>query len=750
MNLTSFPEPDTSYLSGWSTSMIDRPRLTLALEQIKSDNWSDFEQYASAFFVSEFPNLRTMASPSGDDGRDAEIFSPIGAPHIALQYSVTPKWREKVRQTVKRLKETGRLPRLLIYATNQVIGAAADDLKAELVLVDSVTLDVRDRNYFLERYHQDAAREEISAELARKYVDPLLEKNGIIQRKAQALTPGENRAALVFLELQWADDTRDKGLTKTAFDALVRSALRDTDLDHRMYLHEIYSAVATNLPEHHVDYVTNEVDKALRRLEKGVVRSYPKEGTYCLTHEAKERLKGRLTELQVADDELSWEIANTITLEAGDQSLLAHSPLEAQQAARATIERFLMERGEIFVAAIDSGLLTTGSTESIRTLIRHTASEQLTAVLPAAGQDASSIDALIRAVERLIAAPSERVSAYLRGLSDAYTLRAFLRQTPDVQEAVRKMFSIGEVWLDTSVMLPLFAEGVMGGSDRAFQKLIASARTANLALKVTPGVVEEIERHMNRARLCADTAPSAWHGSVPYLLSVFVSRGYDPKLFGQWIDRFRGDSRPTDDIADYVREHFGIHCMDIGPDAQRAAQELRFEVLNAWQLIHIERRKKFNDSNDIAIRMAQHDADNYLGVIQRRQIDGEGALGYTSWWLTLDQKAFTLIDRISKNLIGRRQSPVMSADFLANYLAVGPLRGKVTGANAIPLSLDATIMEGISAELFELARKIRNESAGEPEYLIRRKVRDGLDEAKRRTGDVHARGLSLEPLIEEG
>jgi hypothetical protein len=66
-------------------------------------------------------------------------------------------------------------------------------------------------------------------------------------------------------------------------------------------------------------------------------------------------------------------------------------------------------------------------------------------------QDSQSIIQLVAE-----AGPASR--AYLHRVADSYTLLAFLREMPDVQAAMVKMFSHGEIWLDTSMVLPLMAE----------------------------------------------------------------------------------------------------------------------------------------------------------------------------------------------------------------------------------------------------------------------------------------------------
>lgn len=720
--------------------MIDEKRLELALERLKPEDWRLFEKYASAFFSSEFPDIRTMASPSGDDGRDAEIFSPVGRPEIALQYSVTGKWKEKIVKTVARLKSTKRLGKLLIYATNQQIGADADEIRARILAEDGLVLDVRDRSYFLDRFRQDANRTVLSEALAREKVDPLLQSRGIIERKPQALTDGESRAALVFLELQWADESREKGLTKISFEALVRSALRETTSENRMDLAEIYKRVCEMVPEHDAEFAIREVDKALRRLDKVVIRHYQKEEQYCLTHDEAERLSGKLALLEIEEQALEREILDVVTDAAGSDD--AHAPYidSIARAVRPSIEKFLMERGESFVEATSTGMIGIVDVEDLRrvALIElQSAGEGM-----AARKGVETI--LFRSVERLFVSPTHRVSSYLRKLSDAYTLRAFLRQTPDVQQAVRKMFSVGEIWLDTTVILPLFGEGLLPAADRNFRRLLSAASAAGLSLRVSPGVIEEVERHMNRAKLCAGMPPKQWQGQIPYLLSVYVYRGYDPALFSDWINQFAGEFRPEDDIGEYLAREFKIVRTEIEEDARRAPDELRFEVQRIWQEIHGERIKR-NSGRDpmIALRMAEHDVENYVGVIVRRTRDRDSAVGYTSWWLTLDSQAFSVARRLSSHVLGKYLSPVMSADFLSNYLAVGPLRA-ANATESIPVMIDALTLDELDRTLFELAGEIRSKNAGKPEALVRRMVRDGLDRARQRTGSVHQRGLGFE------
>jgi hypothetical protein len=47
---------------------MNRQRLEFALERLQPHDWKKFEEFASEFLLSEFNNLKTVASSSGDRG----------------------------------------------------------------------------------------------------------------------------------------------------------------------------------------------------------------------------------------------------------------------------------------------------------------------------------------------------------------------------------------------------------------------------------------------------------------------------------------------------------------------------------------------------------------------------------------------------------------------------------------------------------------------------------------------------------
>jgi len=655
-----------------------------------------------------------------------------------VQYSVTASWEGKISDTAKTLHRKFPGVVLLIYATNQVIGAKADNLRRDLRQKYKLNLDIRDRKWFVERVNSDPQREDAAEILATEVVDPYLASREIISHKAKALTGIECRTAFVFLGLQLEDDTREKGLTRLSFEALVRAALRDTTSERRLPRAEVHRRVQAMLPNHPPEPVVRYTDHALKHLTKNVIRHWQAVDEFCLTYEENERIRNRLGDIDRDDSLLQSEIRQAAQRELGTLP----DPVLDQVASRVRhiLERVLLNRGELFVYTVKTGLYRVADIGAIQDSIIADISQF---PLSKEERDLGS-EALNKITVEILTNPGSELRNYLRSLADAYTLMAFLRETPDVQQVVKKMFSVGYIWLDTNIVLPLLAEHLVPEDRRQFHTMIRAASEAGLELHITPGVLEEIERHMNLSLSCARLYNSVgWEGPIPFLYSLYVQTGRSRHSFPSWIEEFRGDIRPEDDIADYLRENYQVRVTSLADEANQIPDEQRFAVQAAWQEVHEEKRRTSRIGGDalLTTRLANHDIENHLGVLQKRRNERASPLGYSSWWLTLHRAAFEIAQDMQRSF--GVASPIMSPDFLMNYLVLGPTRMRVPRQTErlLPIFLELRVMESISPELLAVADSVREQYRGLPEHVIRRKVRDAIDAAKARPGELAMGGL---------
>ncbi|MDD9210038.1 hypothetical protein [Aeromonas dhakensis] len=723
-------------------------RLELALERLRASDWEHFEQISSTFLIDEFEQLRTVAAPSGDGGRDSELFSPQGESKVVAQYSVTKNWKAKIKQTVERLNKTHPSVTILIYLSNQVIGAEADDIRKELRVKHGIALDIRDRNWFCERVNVSINRQEAAEKLACIIVDPYLSSKGVAPSVSPELNTPESIAAFTFLGLQWQDDVREKGLTKLAFDALVRSALIGTNSDNKIGKPELHSKISKIFPNHKPDIISIHVESAIRRLGKSAIKKWPGD-QYCLSHDENIKFNEYRIANTLAENELFDAVLNISEILLDSHDIDTTHKNEVASHLRTVVDKVLLERSQAFAMAVQTGALAALADTDFKSTI---STEIAASTLPKQkGTDWLSVFRI--GIKQILMSDNPAIQAYLRALADSYTLMAFLQQTPDVQRAVEKMFSHGNLWLDTTILLPLIADTLFTDdiNKGRFSRMIDAARDAGLKLHVTNGILEEVERHMNRALTCSRMNSSSWQGNIPYLLEQYLSSGRGREGFDSWLKNFRGDSRPLDDLAEYVLETFGVSFKSLEKERDSAPADLR----NALQIIWLDRYKRRQEKyqthlDEMAIdKLISHDIECYSGVLQLRTQEKKSPFGYSAWWLTVDPVAFDLKNRLQPMMTNPPpDSPVMSADFLVNYLAIGPLRNKISkkDESQLPILMLLGSASKLTPELIEEASALREKLKELPERLIRREVRDRLDQAKAKIGPIATQGM--ETIVE--
>ena len=548
--------------------------------------------------------------------------------------------------------------------------------------------------------------------------------------------------------LQWQDDTREKGLTKLCFEAIVRSVLRDTTNDDRMARSEIRRRVSDILPAHPSALLNVQVDKALHSLDKRFIRHWRKQDEFCLTWNERQRLRERVTELGNLDSVLRSQLGAAISAsiaESGGTEPTSEELRSLVDIARSVVERVFLERGEAFASAVTKGAnreVRFNDLEAALDIIVSSSGKRL-AVAP---------DLMVATVQALLLDPPDEVRTYLRGLSDTYTLFAFLRETPDVQSAVVKIFADADIWLDTSVVLPLLAEELLDESARGHTSLLRAAHEAGLRLYVTDGVIEEVASHLNRCRGYASALASGQpvYGDPPFVFSAYKLSGNDLKKFNRWLQNFVGAS-PTTDLLEYLQEVHQINEFDLKELAGKADVHFRAAVAEVW---HEKRDRKDQRLQALGIdpmdmqtrtRLIDHDVENYVGIVMRRieRRERQSAFGYKSWWLTLDGSAFKVHTVVREEIGGSvPPSPAISSDFMINYLSIGPIRSRLSkrSERMLPLMLNMHALDAVPPDLLELADTLRDDLADLSPRVVRRKIKETLEDARRLLGPVTETG----------
>jgi hypothetical protein len=710
--------------------MADTDRLRFALSHLRQVDWEAFEDFCGAWLAGSFPDLRRLGGV-GDKGRDA-VFAAHDMDDVIVQISIQANWNSKIRATITRLRAAEITCKSLVYMTNHEIGPKADDLKADL-LSEGVSLDVRDSTYFLDRIDLSPANRAAAASLCERVLDPLLPTNELT--KNSPIGDRDLRAGLVYLELQTHDSSDSRNLTRLSYDSLVLGTLKDTDPDNRRSHDDIAAVIQKQLPTHDGQRIQTSVEGSLKRLksDKKIVVTGGTPKTYALHHNQRTKQADRAIEILAERDQVRKELAELLAriceeLEIGVPANVG----PFVDALDAMLQLVLEQQGHGFAEAVreERGAMRRADLLQPAEDTVTTRYKTLKQAVPVRDE---LVELLLEAGEQAFVSPSNSIQAYLRELSDAYTLLAFMHEAPDVQRAVSHFFSRGLLVLDTSALLPCFAESQLEVGAQRFTNLLRSAVDAGMELATTIGVVNEIDTHLQRALHCARTDPSQWIGEVPFALAHWqeiVGTGD----FTKHVERFRG-TRGPEDIQVFLEHGLRVSTVDLERAAESAlGDEDRFRLTELWR-----ERKKVRSGGSEADRdlLLRHDVEMYLGVLAYRKSEKPDVYGYETWWVTQDRTATALFKTAKAEGLQLKSNPCMSPAFLSNLISLGPARTKLGQLREqLPIVLDIQRRGWGAMQLSHLADEIREKHADEPEWLIRRRIRDAMIELKEGLDDA--------------
>jgi hypothetical protein len=720
--------------------MSEQDRLGFALDNLRATDWEEFELLASSYLSADFPDLQTVAGV-GDRGRDA-VLESVAKPGVILQYSIDQDWKSKIDATIARLKEAEVEFALLVYVTSRRLGPKAESYLLDLG-VAGTNVVTRDRQYFVERVYHSAANTRAAERLSRRVIDPLLPGQRVTENSP--IRDPELRAGLLYLELHLRDADTERNLSKLTHDSLVLAALRATDNENMMKREQLLEIVRHQMPERDPDKLQSAVEGSLERLrndKRVVVRRA--DDSFALHHQERLRQTERAvsiieerTAVRVQLEGRLLETAKTLGLEphgVGMDSLL--------DALDEIFQGVLEQLGNAFAEGVSNGEASVRRRDVYPTAsnVAVTNSRDLRAAGLTVGQ---VVELLVEVVTAAIAEPEGPIQNYLRELSDAYTLLAFTRSASDVQAAVGHFFSRGTLVLDATVLLPCFVETVQPPSERRFTSLLNAARECGMSLLVTDGVINEIAAHFNVCMHCLTMESGRWVGDDPFVLRHWrlVTDGGN---FRDFVAQFRDDREDVTGFEQFLTDGLGITRTDLEELAERFPPETKIALIEAWRPLRRQRAQRSPVEEDMLL---QHDVEMYLGVLGLRVEERADVFGYEAWWVTADGSAHRVGSVAREQGIRLPSRPCMSPGFLSRLLAFGPAKSKIGSDRLLqlPVALEIQRSGWGNPELAELAERIRAVNDGQPEWLVRRKVRRAMNKLK---GTGREEQLTLDHLTQ--
>jgi hypothetical protein len=732
----------------------------LALETLKSDQGFVFERFANAFLAAEFPQLRPVGGIH-DAGRDAFLHRSEAQADVFIQHSVTESWQSKIRDTIKVLRKHSFPVRELIYCTNQDIQRDADPIRVEL-RADSVSLDIRDRSWFMSFVETSEGRRGAAEALAKQIVDPLLSSRGVLAGASLALTQEDERVATTYLQLELQDRDPQRGLTKLCTEALVTYVLREASPEDLVPRQAVRDRVATHLAGSNRARANLLADNALSRLvSKNRVKHHTKEDAFALAFSYRELMKARIETMLLSETKLQHCALQQVTVAIKELGIDYQVPevLVAQDAVR-LLEHMICERGRLAAVALVGKGIFSAYRKTVEQFVRERsrnspdffkARQRLT--------DEKLLDILPVVVEKLASSGDADVEARLRTLADAYCLQFMLQQTDDVQRALQTIVNGMTILVDASVIISAMSEACLETPAQRVSQLLRVVHAAGARLIVGDDALNEIDTHIDRVSGAYRAKPrvaSAGQVIVRHFDAMLI-RAYDVAIksqrftgsFDQFVTRFKGRDTPLQDIAEYLSQELNIAYTNLGDVVASLSQEELGALFASWKV----RKKRRPWVDEVAHEtLVLHDVRAFMIVeAQRRRSLNEATYGHRWWWLVIDGAASRFDRERHGTAVGA--CVCMSPEFLARYLSLAPQVG-TQGAGPRPVPPAALGVAGLGLvppELRRDAEKIYAESADGPEYLRRRRLRELVNQAAVTAHeDLAPEDTDLDPFGETG
>lgn len=702
--------------------------LELAQIALERSTGSLFEKFINAFYPSIAGENFIPLGGNKDGGADA--FQSEGlvlgsATSVFYQSSTEVDYRSKIAQTVKRLREIGRDPSMLVYITSRVI-PFIDLEEAELSRKLGLGIKIRDRAFIIAHVNDGPG----TVAAFNTYLLPTLDYLKSIGA-SPLLTPSKNvdsPAIYAFLRQELDRYQGNENLVNALADGLILWALEETDPDKEILMseQEIRKKIAQALPS---------AEKTLRgviphRLQKlserskaygRAIRRYKKKGMYCLSYE----FRLRIAEDNASDSALKIQVQNAFLrriVKSGGETLDGELQQAAVEISLNVIQRTYEKEGIEF-----SAFLNNQKKEGPSPVITDYIDECLNEAKLTAEDWLKMKEIVLANLQGAFYNSDESERLFFSKLSITYTLLFCLNTEPRVVEYFQNMASDFYLYVGSDLIIRALSERYLRETDQVTRNAFKIIREAGGKLVLSEAVLEEVLSHIQ----AADYEFVNHYARVENSITDYMARNSDrilirayfyarrtppegiqgPKDWHQFMHQFcdyselhKTESR--EQLKRYLMAQFG---MSFESRAELEKLSIDFEVSElAEQLLSYK-------NNEM---LARNDALMALGIYGRRSKRGEGSsiseFGYRTWWLTGETK----ILKYTKDLETQKGARyIMRPDFLVRFLSLAPSASEVrrTYRSIFPSILGIKLARRVdSQELKKVLAKLEEAQELEP------------------------------------
>lgn len=681
-------------------SPIDHRMIELALEKVDSQN---FEKFAHAFFAGMIGPGYVPLGGVHDGGADGVVDqSPYGnaTGKKFLQASITsnPSARQKIRDTMKRLRDVGREVASLIYCTNRNVNRI-DIIEDELSDEFDCRITIRDAAYFT--HHANDSPQTVQA--CKSYLFPAvsyLQEIGSadIVRDSNKL-PTKTLCVFVGQEVE-----RRRGQTQlfeAVIDSLIIWSLEGTDPDENKFRtrEEIEEHVIAAMPSAR-DFFREALNarlEALRSKSDGGRRinfHAPVSG-YCLPYETRELIKAE----NIKDETLKGSVTQMFRQKTSEeiQALRERDPegtadavndqnlIEiAVEICHDTIHRLFLGQGlELSLFLADSRNMDPPSVEGyMDSAIQGKNLANCEAYVVAS--------AVMRCLRRAFYDSSREERIYLAKLSRTYVLMFLLNNEPRIADFLRAMKSQFQLYVGADILVRCLSEHMLAPENQMTKNALKIMQKSGSTLVLTHKAVDEVWHHVKNSNYeykynYLEFTQYMKHDIARQIGKILIRAFFYARFKNQ------GSRGPSLTWESYLSKFFTYSDIE----KESARDELREYLINEFNMKFETEEETLSELDESEIDslaekilnargktdregasekiLCQNAAATVLRIYKKREADservGSNPYGFKTWWMTQQ----TRIRDATGALVDQKGAQyMMRPEFILHFLAKIP------------------------------------------------------------------------------
>ena len=625
----------------------------------------------------------------GADGFvDSDILEDVEKNTIFFQASKELGVEKKIRRTVARLREFGRNPRTLLYASSRIV-KYIDKLQNDLTEELDVNIRIYDCNFFEQRanYSNDAEAAFF------QYLQPSL---AFLE---QALAPSypsspELKNARIVCAFLAQEVERRLGVVRTlenVCDALILWALEgtDPDADNLMSSDDIIKKVESVIPTAK-QFFRGEVERRLKILSKkteGVrqVNIYAKRGKYCLPYESREALVSHSIEDEALKASVTSHFEQRI-LDLAEKTYSSETVDILTKTLHRVLEIVFEKQGFDAARHFLINEVSTEDTLQARSII-EIAEEELGKAGIRLDKNPELLSVIKHVLKGIFYSASDTERAYCARLARTYILLFTLRNTPEIINYFNSMSKNLQLYVGSDLLIRAMSEFYLPKENQMTVNALKIIRDAGAKLILTEAMLEEIHSHIYGSNLeynnhyrevdfLVDEALASQASKILirayYYAKLDKENQIRPKTWVQFLNNFLTPGKLYGKLSQGSVKELGETLCNRFSMSFEARDDTNSFVDSKEQNTLAAKIRKMRDPTKHEI-LSENDAYMILVVDYLRKKNEKikgNPYGFKTWYLTQDTVSNIATSVCFSDRRGNKY--VMRPEFLINYIAYNP------------------------------------------------------------------------------